>query len=236
VAADVGVTARMLKKSFDIDALEPKKIIEDKAWRHSTYNAGVFRLAPERTMHMRIASAFTVTHDKLLDWRALERRQAALTERLTSMTHDYWQALKEMYDKGKSQGAYAVWIPEQQGLYVGVFDGRSLGNQTMSALVKEGIKDPSKKAHVLQPDQVANLYRLRSRSFSMRRRRAAYWHAFVVAVSARIETFVKDNLRNDSESSYHSPGAFIIKNDDRSYVFTSDSYGSVKCEDVQVFA
>ncbi len=228
--------------SLDIDSLRPERFdraIEDmdraRSWRRDRFgyyvNAGA-RWGNGELRH----PGFNPT--KLYDWRRLEQRAHELKQRYDEASSTFWETLKRLHVMAVELDLKEVWIeransrnPEE----LMVFNGKSLGHQPFKRLVDDCAGDPNKRAFIVRGKQGDAVHRLQRRVDSCRGRYGAYHRAFVLAVEARLQPFIANELMTNVEYRLYDEAVFIINNDDRQYTIYAGHHGELKWHGSKVY-
>ena len=170
---------------------------------------------------------------KMLDWRNLERRYHDLEEKWLIINKKLWDSFASV---GREQGKdEEKWIlAGDDALYIVSSRGGGYSIESASRMAEDLIKDPKvsrRKYFVVREDEGGReIARLKFRCDRYLRASAMYKEAFKKAVFDRIRVHIQglvDMSNSAYYGAYYPQKIFIIKNEDRKYVFSSDNRGNV---------
>ncbi len=207
-------------KTLDIDNVEPKLLLEMIERNKKVDTLARFDMRTTyghwRGAHMKLG----VSYERLLNWRALERRAFELQTVRRQYSETFWSGLQKLSGDDKR----TVWLPTPEGDYVNVFDGDTLGTRSTKELVDRGIRDSKLQPIVVSGETLASFHRCRMREFVYVRRASSYIFAFRQAVEFRLREFVEANLHTKSKYILYEPSTFILMNEDRTYIIRSNEH------------
>lgn len=156
-------------------------------------------------------------------WRELESRSHQLKQVAHDVQAAYWEALKAASAASMEAGCNGdVWIPQPDGAYIDVFDGKrqSRSSRSHAELMKECIGAPDKTALILSGQDLAKMHRWKERENAWRARYWVYHGAFVLAIEERLREFTATQARHypSLERSITPSCAFLFGNEGRRYL------------------
>lgn len=214
-------------KTFDIDAMRPKAL-EETIERESVpgYERWTSRNGPG------------IKAKKLLDWRALERRYHWASTICTKFNDAYWDRIRSLSDENRRLGGDGtVMMLRDDHEHVDVYSVNrchegSLRTDSFTEVMKHMVNNPSLRPCVLGGDDLKEVLRLRERSYTWMRRRETMGGYFRQAIEKRIVPYVqsKENRNYSFDRSYCNRCVFVVANEGRCYVVSTDEYGRTNWE------
>ena len=221
-------------KNIDLDLLNPgyepiPKLPKKK--RHQ-----------QRYHYVRVSDGYStksigVKPQKMLDWRALERRHHQLLGLWKEANSEFWHSLKNVVRKPKKNEDKLVMIDEETAIVLSTRGGYSL--ESSARLVKGLMKDPKSRGDffVVKPEEGGReLGRMLHRKDRLGRACGKYFFAFRKAISDRLEVFKRTLIEGDEVHyrAYYPEMSFLIKNDGRTHVVTMTSNGALTFHEGEV--
>ena len=159
--------------------------------------------------------------EKLIDWRTLERRYAQVADITNAKNQDYNNALKSAYLEARQKNCKEVWVFNEldpQNVLI-CCDGWTTV-RSLSRILEEQ-KSQAKPGYYVKGDRAREIFLLQKRSNSFFFRKNAYRLALDCAIRSRLLTYANQLLVNKSSmrQSFYSSTVFIVRNDDRTYVY-----------------
>lgn len=224
-------------KTFDIDKLIPEYKVPFKMWRGATKKdrinaeraAWVHTAGPSYRSGVFSARPPGVKPEKVLNWRALEKRCAELNAKWNEANTKFWGAVMAERAKRRLDDKHDLYIfIEPEWILKCHPDGFSTENATYitDELVK-GKRSNAKFAVMKYDEGGAEIGYLNRRSNMLLRCKGVYERILDRALRDRIQLYI-DGLRLDGKfRSYYPPQVYIIENEGRVRVAQSDSLGKL---------
>lgn len=215
-------------KSFDIDLFDPGYPPPRKVRK-------VNQQRVERERRVFVQASYSnnkvgVQPEKLLNWRALERRTSTLYEMWKNVSNTFWDMSKALpRPRGTSKGWYetVVAVEEGGGKLLKFSDGGYSVDWT-EQMMEELSKDPNcygSFTFVPYDRGGRELGRLEHRMNRLIRAHGTYRMAFHRAVEDRLSKMRETRKIPHASYSYHEPIIFLITNEGRTHVVTSGTDG-----------
>jgi hypothetical protein len=225
-------------ETFNLDKLSPKSvldIIEEERLEQEMIASLREQGIPVRERKKRYFDRLGVSTKRLIDWRRLERRHHELHVRRLSTWNDFITILKCLHSDATKAGLKQVWVFKDAQTTM-VYDGIGYHAEEYQRLVKDNINQTKPDALLIKGKTAEHIFTLLARNNRLNRWACTYFKAFRLAVEARLMPFINDRLgyQHRGINLYHE-GTFIVSNEGRCYVISSDNRGRMCFSESQVF-
>jgi len=237
-------------KTFDIDSVLPKILLEDIE-RHKQFcvqYAGKSHAASKKHMSSPGYERVGFKTEDIIDWRRLEKRHNELDRAWSHWNDLFWSTMGDLFERGKERAradnkkcAELYVIDENDSEKVIVYTPKSYMHLWPSWTVKS-MKYIMQDKLRLKPDDcvvnasvedAAKIWRMRERSDVFRRRAEMYCRAWRFSVQSRFQTFIDENLKVDDR---HTIVVFSIENEGRTHTCLSHGMYNFEWMNIEIFA